>query len=171
MLKGTVKRIVFVIYAEAGEVMERFLFDVERLPVVPEREQCTEFVREGDGDGGEGEEVRLKGVGVSAVDVEEQLRATIRKLAYCGEKLGELPERCTYTVAVELKDSAEAPIGHPQAWVPSEPSLQTGEKGDSKRVGSDLGGVKSVPVRAVETGEFILETWIEEGKAKRNYDT
>ena len=35
-------------------------------------------------------------------------------------------------------------------------------------IGSDLGGVKSVPVRSVEAGEFILESWIEEGKAKHD---
>jgi len=33
-------------------------------------------------------------------------------------------------------------------------------------MGSDLGGVKSMPVRLVEAGEFILETWVEEGRAK-----
>ena len=110
MLKNTVKRVVFVIYSQAGEVIERFVFDVERFPVVPEGEQYTEFLRYGEGED-EGEEDRsLKGIGVSAVDVEEQLRAAIRKLTYCGEKLGELPAGCTYTVAVELKDSADPPI-------------------------------------------------------------
>ena len=49
--------------------------------------------------------------------------------------------------------------------------MQISEKEDSERIGSDLGGVKSVPIRAVEAGEFILETWIEEGKSKRNCDT
>lgn len=112
MLKNTVKRVVFVIYSQAGEVMERFVFDVDRFPVVGEREQFTEMVRDelglgGTGEGGE----RLRGVGVSAVDVEEQLRAAIRKLAYCGGKLGDLPEGCTFTVVVELKDGAEPPIG------------------------------------------------------------
>jgi mitotic spindle assembly checkpoint protein MAD2B len=106
MRKGTVKRVMFVIYSERAEVMERFVFDVERFPVVPEAEQWSEFVREGGvGEGG------LRAVGASAVDVEEQLRAAIRKLAYCGGKLGVLPKGCTYTVAVELKDSAEPPIG------------------------------------------------------------
>lgn len=57
---------------------------------------------------------------------------------------------------------------HPQPWIPSEPSLQIGENGESRRVGSDLGGVKSVPVRLVESGAFVLETWIEEGRAKRD---
>jgi mitotic spindle assembly checkpoint protein MAD2B len=52
--------------------------------------------------------------------------------------------------------------------MPSEPSLQTGEKGKSTRTGTDLGGVKSVPVRLVEAGAFVLEMWIEEGKAKQD---
>jgi mitotic spindle assembly checkpoint protein MAD2B len=175
MLKGNVQRIVFVVYSEDGrttEVMERFVFDVSGWPVVEAREQWTELVRDDDeiGEEGEGEGPKLRGVGVSAVDVEEQLRATIRKLAYSCEKLEPLPEGCTYTVAVELKDSADPPIGHPQAWIPSEPSLQTGDKAESDRVGSDLGGVRSLAVRAVEAGEFRLESWIEEGRAKGNYD-
>lgn len=108
MLRNAVKRVVFVIFSQSAEVMERFVFDVERFPVVPEKELYTEFVRDGEGgEAGEG----YKGVGVSAVDVEEQLRAAIRKLAYCGGKLGVLPEGCTFTVAVELKDNAEPPVG------------------------------------------------------------
>lgn len=109
MLKNTVRRIAFVIYSQAGGVMERFMFDVDRFPVVGEKEQFTEMVREQQGSE-EGED-RLKGVGVNTVDVEEQLRAAIRVLAYCGGKLGDLPEGCTYTVVVELKDGAEPPIG------------------------------------------------------------
>lgn len=31
--------------------------------------------------------------------------------------------------------------------------------------------MKSVPVRTVEAGQFILEMWIEEGTAKKNSDT
>ncbi|KIN00203.1 hypothetical protein OIDMADRAFT_54802 [Oidiodendron maius Zn] len=160
MFKGTIRRIVLVIYSDRQEVLERFLFDVERFPVVPEKDAYTEFGVES---GAEGE------VKVSRVDVEEQLRATIRTLAYCGAKLGVLPEDCTYTLAVELKDNMDPPIGHPQPWVPSIPSLQTGEKGSSERIGSDVGGVKSVPVRSVEAGQFILESWIEEGKAKHDF--
>lgn len=59
---------------------------------------------------------------------------------------------------------------HPQHWIPSEPSLQTGEKGYSETIGSDLGGVSSTPVRSMEAGEFILEAWVEEAKAKRDDD-
>ncbi|KAE9371607.1 DNA-binding protein [Stipitochalara longipes BDJ] len=160
MLKGTVRRVVVVIFNQDLDVMERYLFDVERFPVVDPKEALTEFeAREGQGD--------LK---ISVTDVEEQLRATIRRLSYACSKMGPLPEGCTYTVAVELRDQAEPPIGHPQPWIPSEPSLQTGEKGSSESVGSDVGGVKSTPVRLVEAGEFILETWVEEGRAKYHDD-
>lgn len=167
MQKGTVSRVVVVIYSLEAKPMERFMFDISSFPEVPPGEALTEF-DDGDtnvGEGGEGQ--GSKGFKVNLVDVEEQLRATVRKLAYCGSKLAPLPEGCTYTVAVELKENADPPIGHPQPWVPSEPSLQTGEKGDSTRIGTDLGGVKSVPVRLVETGAFVLEMWIEEGKAKQ----
>jgi mitotic spindle assembly checkpoint protein MAD2B len=102
MLKGTVRRVVLVIYSDQQEVLERFLFDIERFPAVPEKEAYTEFENESSAD----DEVK-----VSRVDVEEQLRATVRMLAYCGGKLGELPEDCTYTLAVELKESADPPIG------------------------------------------------------------
>jgi len=30
--------------------------------------------------------------------------------------------------------------------------------------------VRSTPIRAVEAGEFVLEMWIEEGKAKQFID-
>lgn len=102
MLKGTVRRVVLVIYSDQQEVLERFLFDVERFPVVQEKEAYTEF---------EGESSAEGEVKVNRVDVEEQLRATVRMLACCGARLGELPEDCTYTLAVELKDDAEPPIG------------------------------------------------------------
>ncbi|KAN0096553.1 DNA-binding protein [Hyaloscypha variabilis] len=160
LLKGTVRRVVVVIFNEDMDVMERYLFDVERFPVVDPKETLTEFeAREGQGD--------LK---ISVTDIEEQLRATIRRLSYACSRMGPLPEGCTFTVAVELRDQAEPPIGHPQPWIPSEPSLQTGEKGSSENIGSDLGGIKSTPVRLVEAGEFILETWVEEGRAKYHDD-
>ena len=114
MYKNTVRRVVFVVFSEKGECLERFIFDVERFPVVGGREKFTEFVRDGGdvvGDGKSTEGGNLMAVGVSSVDVEEQLRATIRKLAYCGGKLGDLPQRCTYTVVVELKDGSKPPIG------------------------------------------------------------
>ena len=82
------------------------MFDVSAFPSVPEKERLTEFEGTAAEEGDDGEELR-----VNKIDIEEQLRATIRNLAYCGEKLGTLPEDCTYTIAVELKDDVEPPIG------------------------------------------------------------
>ncbi len=81
-------------------MMERFLFDLERFPLVDAKEHMTDFETRG-----------AEGVGVSRSDVEEQLRATIRKLVYTAEKLAPLPVGCTFTVAVELRDKADPPIG------------------------------------------------------------
>jgi mitotic spindle assembly checkpoint protein MAD2B len=101
LLKGTVRRVVVVIFNRDLEVMERFLFDVERFPVVDPKEIYTEFeAREGQG------ELRI-----SVTDIEEQLRATIRRLSYTCCRMGPLPEECTYTLAVELREKAEPPIG------------------------------------------------------------
>ncbi|CZT47168.1 related to MUS-26 protein MUS-26, involved in DNA repair [Rhynchosporium secalis] len=168
--KGSVKRIVVPIFSEEGEVMERFMFDVERFPVVGEKERWTEFeARDQAPNHDPAEKLRA---GVRRADIEEQLRGTIRRLDYACSKLTPLPENCTYSIAVELRDEPEIepPIGHPQPWIPSEPTLQTGERGDSESIGKDVGGVRSVPVRLVEAGEFVLEAWIEEGRAKFGED-
>lgn len=166
MLAGSVAQVVFVIFNQKAEVMERFMFSVERFPVVAANDAYVDFgVREGQ-EGREGKEYLMKGV--PRIEVDEQLRATLKTLDYACSRLSPLPENCTYTIAVELRDQAEPPIGNPQPWIPSEPSLQTGEKHQSKTIGSNLGGVKCVPVRLVEAGEFIMETWIEEGKSKFN---
>lgn len=166
MLKGTVSKVAVVIYSPDAQVLERFMFDLSSFPSVPASESLTPFEEVASAETNDSE----ANPKVSLVDVEEQLRATVRKLAYCGSKLGPLPESCTYTVVVELKEEANPPIGHPQPWVPTVPSLQTGEKGSSARIGRDLGGVRSTPIRAVEAGEFVLEMWIEEGKVKQVID-
>ncbi|KAI1203859.1 HORMA domain-containing protein [Nemania serpens] len=102
---------------------------------------------------------------VNWTDVDEQLRATVRRLAYASEKLAPLPEGCTYTIAVELRDEAEAPIGHPQPWIPTQPNLQTASK-NQETPGQDVGGARTTPLRAVEAGPLFFECWVEEGKAK-----
>ena len=81
------------------------MFDVSEFPEVPTGEALTEFEEAGEEDGWEG-----KGRG-SVVDLEEQLRGTMQKLAYCGSTLGPLPDGCSYTVALELKETKPPPIG------------------------------------------------------------
>ncbi|CAG8974920.1 hypothetical protein HYALB_00006708 [Hymenoscyphus albidus] len=153
---NAVKRVVVVIYSPDLKVLERFLFDISRFPVVDHKERFTEF--EGDAPGV-----------ADIVDIEEQLRAKIRKLDYLGGKMKPLPKDCTFTLSIELRDEADPPIGHPQPWVPSEPSLQISKKGKEKE-GADIGGVKSSPIGLVEAGDFVLEAWAEEGAAKFEMD-
>lgn len=110
MLKGAVDRVAVVIYSSSAEPLERFMFDVSSFPEVPAGEIFTTF-EEPETDSYDGKGKGKETTQGSLVDIEEQLRATVRKLAYCGSKLGPLPEGCTFTVVVELKDKADPPIG------------------------------------------------------------
>ncbi|KAI8632461.1 HORMA domain-containing protein [Xylariaceae sp. FL1651] len=178
--QGAVERLAVVVYDAVGAVMERWMFDVAHFPMwkgLPkdgkgkERAWSREDEEEdANGDdtaaGAEGEQQQQQNQAkVNWTNVDEQLRTAVRRLAYAGEKMAPLPEGCTFTVAVELRDEAEAPIGHPQPWVPTQPNLQTASK-DQQTPGEDVGGAKTIPLRAVEAGPLFFECWVEEGKAK-----
>lgn len=126
MLKSAVQRVVVAIFSQQGEVMERYLFDVQRFPIVKKELIWVEFEdRNTDdvtgkgkeketGNEAEGRQGSSQGVkSIKMVDIEEQLRATIRMLDYHGSNRSPLPEDCTYTLAVELRDDPEVmpPIG------------------------------------------------------------
>lgn len=184
LLKGTLARVALVIVdPETYKPLERFVWDLTRLPVVPMGEVGTPLEREGGGAIG-GQDGTTP-----PVDLEEQFRAVMSQLSVVGGRLAPIPEGCTFTVSIELKDEADPPIGHPQPWVPSQPGLQRTagrqmngqpsyseeqkappeqeqEQGSERREGADLGGVRALPVRTVEAGEMVFEMWIEEGKAK-----
>ncbi|KAI0486129.1 HORMA domain-containing protein [Xylaria cf. heliscus] len=178
--QGAVERLAVVIYDGSGAVMERWMFDVARFPVWKgvsgdgnwkDRAWGRE---DDDGDDASGDAATIAGDGVPVdeeqskvnwTDIDEQLRAAVRRLAYTGEKMAPLPKDCTFTIAVELRDEAEAPIGHPQPWVPTQPNLQTASK-SQQTPGEDVGGAKTTPLRAVEAGPLFFECWVEEGKAK-----
>jgi mitotic spindle assembly checkpoint protein MAD2B len=172
-----------VVFSDQGEVMERWVFDIERMPVVGYRDRFVEF----EDNGGDLDK------GIKLQDLEEQFRASIRKLQYKGEQMGKLPERCTYTVAVELRDGAEAPIGgteKEQAWEVGDVRLQREEKegedrysaedyfmgkrskgkGREGRRGEDLGGARTNAIKLVEAGEFVMEMWVEESQAKLDFE-
>lgn len=105
---------------------------------------------------------------VNWTDVNEAFRGVLRRMASTAERMEGLPEGSTFTVAVELKEEGLAPIGHPQAWIPSEPKLQTASQSRAM-AGEDVGGAKTMPVRTVEAGPLFFECWVEEGKAKEAY--
>lgn len=163
--------------------MERWVFDIERMPVVGYRERFVEF----EDNGGDLDK------GIRVQDLEEQFRASIRKLQHKGEQMGKLPEGCTYTLAVELREGAEAPIGgteKEQAWEVGDVGLQREEKREENiygiedsftekldkgkrkegRRGKDLGGARTNAIKLVEAGEFVMEMWVEESQAKLDFE-
>jgi len=155
LLNGTGARIVLPIFSPTQQPLERFIFDLTKFPSVPKEDVNTPFEQS-----------------ISIVDVDEQFRAAMAKLRVCNSTLKPVPDGCTFTIAIELMDTSDPPIGHPQPWVPTQPSLQRqvivnqdGEREEHKR-GEDLGGVQTTPIRAVDAGEMVFEMWIEEGRAK-----
>ncbi|KAF1840815.1 DNA-binding protein, partial [Cucurbitaria berberidis CBS 394.84] len=205
LLQGTVARIGIVVFSYRGEdktgsakIMERYMFDVSAFPVVEknERNMGIEWDRNSSsppsptGSDNEDSNARMKGK-QKALDVDvdtnlsEQFRAALIALTTRTSQLAPLPPHCSFNVSMELKDEGDVdpPIGHPQPWIPVQPSLQkTGRKATSRnedeeeeieagtrrneQEGKDLGGVKVTPIRSVEAGVFRFETWVEEGKAK-----
>ena len=165
LLKGTVDRVAVVIYSQYAQPLERFMFDLSKFPIVAREDFHTPIERQSP----------VLPPGKTApppkptVDLEEQFRAVMARLTICDTMLKPIPEGCTFTVAIELKDQADPPIGHPQPWIPVQPSLQRDvpkSQEDSVKSGSDLGGATMTPVRSVDAGEMAFEMWIEEGIAK-----
>jgi len=123
-----------------GAVLERYLFDVSRFPSWPggpdamrdygnslrrkdEEEDDDRFApaapdEEDEVDNDEAARERRRrrqqqqrNGRVNWTDVEEQFRGVLRRLSHAAERLDPVPEGCTFTVAVELRDEAQAPIG------------------------------------------------------------
>ncbi|KAK0391390.1 hypothetical protein NLU13_0890 [Sarocladium strictum] len=156
--KGEVQRVAFVVYA-AKKVSERWVFDVGAFP-----REGWGVADEGDDEaaqqlgGGGGEE------GVNWTDVQEALRGALRRVAYAAESRPKLPPGCTFTLAVELRDDAPAPIGHPQPWIPAQPDLQPPTERSPADQGCAIGGESTTPLRSVQAGPLFFECWVEDGK-------
>ncbi|KAI1298943.1 HORMA domain-containing protein [Xylaria venustula] len=184
LAQGTIERLAVVIYGPSGTaVMERWMFDVAQFPawrgLTRDDGDGTESTSTSDDDeddedpddladataGADGEQQQEEQSNINWTNIDEQLRAAVRRLAYGGEQMTPLPDGCTFTVVLELRNEAEAPIGHPQPWVTAQPSLQTVSK-DQPISGSDVGGAKTTPLRAVEAAPLFFECWVEEGQAK-----
>ncbi|ORY15627.1 DNA-binding protein [Clohesyomyces aquaticus] len=163
LLAGSVAKIAIVIYWYGGaeaqgspKVLERFLLDVSRFPVVEKAERNVEMEWEGaddqdeddddddddevDRDQGhdeEGADRRQKHMTQPTdadvpVDMSEQFRAALVTLTTRCSQLKPLPKNCSFNISMELKDESDIdpPVGHPQPWIPVQPNLQkAGRKG------------------------------------------
>ncbi|KAM0253610.1 hypothetical protein ACHAQJ_007185 [Trichoderma viride] len=173
---GTVRRIVFVVHGAQGKVRERWVFDVERFPAwgtksqgasaesdadaaAPTSHQQHEDDEEDDDDEEEDDAVVET---LNWADIHEALRGALQRLAYAAQGAEKLPEGCTFTLALELREEAEPPIGHPQPWIPSEPHLQPPTK-QKPFQGESLKGNSTRPVRSVRADPLFFECWLEQG--------
>jgi mitotic spindle assembly checkpoint protein MAD2B len=145
LLKGTVERVAVVIYTKDLKPTERYIFDVSRFPTVSPADLEVPLQRTS----ADGENVSV----LPLVDMEEQFRATMSKLANGGSSMKQLPAGCTFTVAIELKNEGTAPVSHPQPWMPIQPAAHEVQAKGHSRVR---------PVRSIAAGEMVFETWIEE---------
>jgi mitotic spindle assembly checkpoint protein MAD2B len=157
LLQCAVDKLSLILYSQHGAPLERFVFDLSRFPQVEKEDWHVPF-----------DSVVNADKNIPLVNIEEQFRAVVSKLAFCRRSLAPMPDDCTFSVAIELKDMANAPLAHPQAWIPVQPSLQREKAQDHMpaRIGEDIGGVQTTPLRAVEAGEMIFEMWVEESKSK-----
>ncbi|KAK4200373.1 DNA-binding protein [Triangularia verruculosa] len=155
-----------------GSVLERFTFDTSHFPTWPTNMTKHARIIAKDMRSEKLRSMIYDHPSLNLTDLNQQFRACLLKMAHTMEALSPLPEGCTFTLAVELKDEASAPIGHPQDWIPSEPSdpSPSDPKGKNKYFPpsrSETGAtVKTTPVRVVEAGPLWFECWVEESKAK-----
>jgi mitotic spindle assembly checkpoint protein MAD2B len=148
LLKGGVERVAVVIFTKEDVPLERFVFDVSQFPTVPSDDLDTLLERSGSD--GEPEAI------LPLVDMEEQFRATMSKLSNCGTTLKPVPERCTFTVAIELKKEGQAPVSHPQPWIPAQRDAHgTLPDGSITKSYSH----RTTSMRSVRAGDMRFEAW------------
>jgi mitotic spindle assembly checkpoint protein MAD2B len=133
LLAGNADRVVFVVHspkAADGEavpragVVERWVFDVSSFPrfVGPDGEEKKMKMKTkagvkgkgkerdvDDDEGPEDEDVEEESP-INWVDVQEQFRGALSRVSSAAETLPPLPRGCTFTLAVELRDEAPAPV-------------------------------------------------------------
>ncbi|KAF2018740.1 DNA-binding protein [Aaosphaeria arxii CBS 175.79] len=203
LLAGTVARIAIVIYhlsppppsppggsnspqgkttaAPQGspKILERFLLDVSRFPVISPRERDREIDLARDPLSPSSPGVSLSNPSSSndappkasatpldkdvEANLSEQYRAALISLHTRCARLGPLPKGCGFNVSMELRDDAEVdpPIGgragaEQGVWIPAQESLQrTGRKGAAgSGTGTGTGTGESEVVGEGEGGDL-----------------
>lgn len=132
--EGEVQRLAFVIY-RGTQVLERWIFDVERFPgrggwfglgrgkrgrdktgrgnpPASRRTDKPDPSSEGAGSATERGEPLEKDGRVNWTNVDESFRGALRRLDLASSTRDKLPAECTFTLAIELRDEKKAaPIG------------------------------------------------------------
>lgn len=93
----------------------------------------------------------------------EQLRATMQRLSVCDASLSDLPESCSFAVAVEVSNSDD--IQTKDDWVLSE-SQPRGTRREDLILGKSERMGTMRPIRSVSLGPMLLEVYMEESTSK-----
>lgn len=122
LVLGSVRRIAIVVHDADARVLERWIVDVAAFPAFAgvKEPRGSRRDEEEDGAAAGGPEARedavAEGRAINWTDVDESFRGAVRRMAFAGEKMGRLPEGCSFTIAVELREEGEAPIGVSSSW-------------------------------------------------------
>ena len=113
--KGTLDQVVLVIRAQDDRILEQYTFDVSRFPCAPPT--CLDTPTMMDDSAGDSEDVLPEGKYL------DHVKAVISRFSNCSGILKALPQpqSCTWTVRGVFKHGREAPLEHPQHWIPSPP--------------------------------------------------
>jgi mitotic spindle assembly checkpoint protein MAD2B len=115
---GSVSRIAVVVHGPPPQqvvVRERWLFDVDRFPnswgtaaeIRAARAPPSHQLHPDEHMGQDADDPQK----INWADIHEALRAALQRLAFAAQAEPKLPQGCTFTLAVELREDAEAPIG------------------------------------------------------------
>lgn len=129
------------------DVLERWVFDLSSFPDswaaagTVTSDVDSNDVRRGDDIAEEDEEDDPAAAAAAATtqdtvnlaDVHEALRGALARISYTAESKEPVPEGCTFTVAVELKDEASAPVGVSQHFSQRQTQPQDIERATARR--------------------------------------
>ncbi|MCJ1353894.1 MAG: hypothetical protein MMC33_003881 [Icmadophila ericetorum] len=177
LLKGTVDQISLLIYSPDGistVPLERFVFRPS-LPSVPYPERLTPFAPQpqplssptltdpsskpapadaaAETPTGSAPPPTPLRKPIQAINLETQFRSTLSRLSNLHSSLSPLPEGCTFTLIVEIKDDAEPPTEHPTAWIVAEPGLQAASGASAGSSGLGYGGGGNEESSGSESGD------------------
>jgi len=102
-----VSKVSLILISPRNIPLERYVFDLSTFPNVPFEGGYGDLLLQQLVEVGGGEKKRLDEITIAGL--EAQFRACLMKLSATAPDLGRLPEDCTYTVAVEMKEPG-API-------------------------------------------------------------
>ncbi|KKA27282.1 hypothetical protein TD95_003475 [Thielaviopsis punctulata] len=138
-------------------VAERWVFSTSMFPIFPVTAAPAAAAADFDAAEDTAEDVaEAVAEQINWVDIDEQLRAALQRISHAADKLQPLGEGATFTLAVEMREDAPAPVGHPQPWIPSEFNSQAS---------GPINTTNTVPIRSVTAGLLFFECWIEQANS------